>query len=61
MIACIEERIGSSVEVVQVLVYDYVYRREDGSSVEVVHILVYDSLYRREDGVIGRSGARIGL
>ena len=29
MIACIEERMGSSVEVVHVLVYDSVYRRED--------------------------------
>ena len=29
MIACIEERMGSSVEVVHVLVYDCVYRRED--------------------------------
>ena len=29
MIPCIEERMGSSVEVVHVLVYDCVYRRED--------------------------------
>jgi len=30
MIACIEEGMGSSVEVVHALVHDCVYRREDG-------------------------------